>query len=379
MTEVYIGTAGIPYMKIAPLMTAANVRRGWKIMDTIAATFDVAKTDPIFSTMYERDLLRLGNTVIIESEGLPMWVGFMSRIDWGLGSGTVKVTAKEAASILKERPTSKEFQVSDDSSNGFRRLIAEANLNPTGISISKSPEPGGMVTLDLSSAYVYDALNEMCAASGQEWWIEPETIGTSLILTAHLRKWRGEDKSARVALTDGENGGLLSGTSYAHDDKLLANSVTVVGGASLGGGFALRSSATISITGQGWTVQRESLAYDDAQLITPSQARIEQITPWLTPATARDVISIQPTISDKATVAGQAASALDNDYRGPEELTAVVSLPSGRLANVGVGDIITIQSDELGPDGIRKAFRIMEMSPDDAAGTCALQMIAWES
>jgi hypothetical protein len=379
MTEVYVGTAGLPYMKIAPLMTAANIRRGWKVKDTVAATFDVAKTDPIFSTMYERDLLRLGNTVIIESEDLPTWVGFMSRPEWSLGTGTVKVTAKEAASILKERPTSKEFQVSDDSANVFRRLIAEANLNPTGISASKVPESGGMVTLDLSSAYVYDALNEMCAASGQEWWIEPETIGNSLILTAYLRKWRGEDKSARVMLTDGENGGLLSGTSYAHDDKLLANSVTVVGGASLGGGFALRPSATVSVTGQGLPIQRESLAYDDAQLITVSQSKIDKITPWLTPSTSRDVISIQPTLSDKATVAGQAVSVLDNVYRGPEELTAVVSLPSGRLANVGVGDVIAVQSDELGPDGIAKPFRIMEMSPDESVGTCVLQMIAWES
>lgn len=372
--QIDVHEAGPPFPRKAPLVTATNVSRGWQVGATVAATFDVTMNDPIFATLYQRDVLRLGNMVVIRSDGLPTWVGFIDRVEWSLGSGVIKLTAKEPASIFKERHTSKEFVVTQESTaRVFWRLISEANMgNATGIIISKTTAPGPSVTLDLSSSTVYDALNELCEAAGMEWWIDPVIGASGVTLTARLRSKRGQDKSLTVKLSDG--GGLLSAT-YAHDAQLLASSVTIVGG---GSGFALRPAARVEVvSGAAQAHERTSLSYEDTQVIPASTERVAGISPWLTPATSRDLLSIQPTLTDQATVAGQAVSTFDRGYRGPEELDAEVEI--GRLANVLIGDVVTIEAESLGPDGISKPFRIMEFTPDGADSKARVSLVASEN
>jgi hypothetical protein len=359
--SVHIHSGSWPRPRLATLLTARNVNRGWRLGDFTGASFEVSRDDGAFSILAERDLLSLLNMVVIEETGLPPWVGFIEKDTWGLKATGVAVQCKEAAQLLQERKTPKQFLVSENTSSAVRRVMVEANAqNPTGI-FAATVERGCLATVDLSSVSVADALDSLCEISGQEWWVEPAVSAAKVELTLRVSSARGEDKSGSIVLWEGQ----LVDAKYVLDAKNIAASLTIVGS---GASFATRPAATVSVSGKAESAQQSSESVSVAgQILVANAEQSARLLPWLGPATARDIVSVSPQLSDDATIAGLAVSRLDRGYRGPEEVEAVVSLAV--LAGVVVGDTIGLEAESLGPSGISKSFRVQEMAVDDKAGT----------
>jgi len=363
--QVHIHSGTWPRPRLATLQTARNVNRGWRLGDFTGASFEVSSDDPTFSILAECDLLSLLNMVVIEETGLPPWVGFIEKATWCLKATGIAVEAKEAAQLLQERKTPKQFLVAENTSSAVRRVLLEANLqNPTGI-FAATVEPGCLATVDLSSVGVADALDSLCEISGQEWWVEPAVFASKVELTLHVSSARGEDKSGSVVLREGQ----LVDAKYVLDARNIVSSLTIVGS---GGSFATRPAATVSVSAKAGTPLQSSESVSVAgQFLVANAEQSARLLPWLGPATARDVVSVSPQLSDDQTIAGLAVSRLDRGYRGPEEVEAVVSLSA--LAGVVVGDTIGLEAESLGPSGISKSFRIQEMTVDDKAGTVTVR------
>ena len=359
--SVHMHSGTWPHQRLATLQTARSVKRGWRLGDLTGATFEVSPDDAAFSIQAERHLLSLGNMVVIEETGLPSWVGFVDKVAWGLKATGVAVEAKEAGSLLQERKTPKQFLVAENTSSAARRLMHEANAqNPTGILVG-ALERGCLATVDLSSMSVADALDNLCEISGQEWWVEPAVSPSGVDLTLRVSSARGEDKSGSIVLREGQ----LVDAKYVLDADNIVASLTVVGS---GASFATRPAATVSVSGKAERAAQSSESASVAgQVLTATEEQSARLLPWLGPATARDLVSVSPQLSDDATLAGLAVSRLDRSYRGPEEVGAVVSLSA--LAGVVVGDTIGLESASLGPSGISKAFRIQEMGVDEQTVT----------
>ncbi len=365
--SVHIHSGSWPRPRLGTFQTARNVNRGWRLGDFTGASFEVSCDDDAFSILAERDLLSLGNMVVIEETGFPSWVGFIEKDTWGLKATGVSVQCKEAAQLLQERKTPKQFLVTENTSSAVRRLLLEANLqNPTGI-FATTLEPGCLATVDLSSVSVADALDSLCQISGQEWWVEPAISPGKVELTLHVSSARGEDKSGSIVLREGQ----LVDAKYVLDAKNIVASLTIVGS---GGSFAMRPAATVSVGGKAENAQQSAESASVAgQTLVANAAQIARLLPWLGPATARDLVSVSPQLSDDQTIAGLAVSRLDREYRGPEEVEAVVSLSGGALAGVNVGDTIGLEAASLGPSGISKSFRVQEMAVDEGAGTVTVR------
>ena len=358
--SVHIHSGSWPRPRLATLQTARNVSRGWRLGDFTGASFEVSRDDDAFGIVAERDLLSLGNMVVIEETGLPPWVGFIEKDTWGLKATGVAVQCKEAAQLLQERKTPKQFLVAENTSSAVRRVLLEANAqNPTGI-FAATVESGCRATVDLSSVSVADALDSLCEISGQEWWVEPAISAGKVELTLHVGS-RGEDKSGSIVLREGQ----LVDAKYVLDAKNIVASLTIVGS---GASFATRPAATVSVGGKAERAAQSSESVSVAgQMITATTEQSARLLPWLGPATARDLVSVSPQLSDDATIAGLAVSRLDRGYRGPEEVEAIVAL--GSLAGVVVGDTIGLEAESLGPSGISKSFRVQEMAVDETTVT----------
>ena len=360
--SVHIHSGSWPHSRLATLQTARNVNRGWRLGDFTGASFEVSRDDDAFEIVAERDLLSLGNMVVIEETGLPPWVGFIEKDSWGLKATGVAVQCKEAAQLLEERKTPKQFLVSENTSSAIRRVLLEANAqNPTGI-FAATVESGCLATVDLSSVSLADALDSLCEISGQEWWVEPAVSAGKVDLTLRVGV-RGEDKSGSIVLREGQ----LVDAKYVLDAKNIVVSLTIVGS---GASFATRPAATVSVGGKAERAAQSSESVSVAgQVIAANAEQGARLLPWLGPATARDLVSVSPQLSDDQTIAGLAVSRLDSGYRGPEEVEAIDRLGSGHLTGAGVGDTIGIVSESLGPSGISKAFRVQEMAVDDKTVT----------
>jgi len=365
--SVHIHSGSWPRQRLATFQTARNVRRGWRLGDFTGASFEVLPSEAAFLALGQRNLLRLGNMVVIESTWMPYWVGFIEKVTWTLKAGSIQVEAQEWASVLQDRKTPKQFLVAgENTSTAVRRVMYEANArNPTGIQVAAVLEPGARATTDLSSMSVADALDNLCEISGQEWWVGAVVSAAKVDLTLYVGS-RGEDKSGRIVLRDGP---FLVDANYTHDARNVVASLTIVGQAP-GGSFALRPAATVAVVGEKAVspLQSSESGAVSGQVLVASDQQGSRLLPWLGPATARDLVSVSP-LSDDQTISALALSQLDRQYRGPEEVEAVVSLSSGLLTDVDVGDTVGIESENLGPSGISKAFRVQEITVDEAAGT----------
>ena len=363
-SRVYIHESQPPYKRVCELTAATGIKRGWRMHDIVDGSFSVARTDPAFATFGQGPLLALGNAVVVESPYLPPWVGFIQKPEWVLTSPTVSVPVKDAVRVLAERLTPKGFNVSGSSGGIFRRLFVEVELrNPMYIYPCAAPEPGPSLSLELSSVKLFDALNTLADNSGMEWWLEPVVSPAGIAFTLYWSSQKGSDKSGEIVLRDGERGNLLDG-SYCQDDANIATAVRVVGGSAGAGGFAVRPSALASfITSKGQLGQDETTVPDTiAPVTTEQRSRIEH---YLNPATSREVQVVRGTTTDESTLAARASNSLDRQYRGPEEMSAVIAITDPLLPAIALGDVIRIEAQDLGPDGISKAFRVSEIAPDD--------------
>jgi hypothetical protein len=363
-SRVYIHESQPPFKRVCELTTATAIKRGWRMHDIVDGSFSVARTDPAFTTFGQGPLLALGNRVVIESPYLPSWVGSIQKPLWTLGNPTVDVQVKSVVRILAERLTPKGFNVSGSSGGIFRRLFVEVELrNPMYIYPCAAPEPGPTLSLELSSVKLFDALNTLADNAGMEWWLEPVVSPAGIAFTVYWSSQKGSDKSGEIVLRDGERGNLLDG-SYCQDDANIATAVRVVGGSAGAGGFAVRPSALASfITSKGQLGQDETTVPDTiAPVTTEQRSRIEH---YLNPATSREVQVVRGTTTDESTLAARASNSLDRQYRGPEEMSAVIAITDPLLPAIALGDVIRIEAQDLGPDGISKAFRVSEIAPDD--------------
>lgn len=200
----------------------AAVHATWLQGELGALQFTLAAGD---AKCTERSL-RFGNFVLFESDQLPAWGGVIwPPRQWG--SGMVTVHAHAAEFQFKRRLLeSAGLLMTGNAASLFAQLVELGNARgDLRIELGNLATASEALVLEARRQTIWDAIKEIEASSGEEWWLQPETgADHRLVFKANWAPQRGAENP--LALVEGRNF-ALDGTAAEVSD--LVNHITVIG------------------------------------------------------------------------------------------------------------------------------------------------------
>ena len=227
----FIHSAWWPRHQLAVLSTAASGDRSFVGTQSLQqahqpgqASVSISARDPQITP----DILRHGNLLVCESPGFPTWAGPILNIEEQQGAA-IGISALSLEALLDGRVThqAEEYTGSIGESVVFRSLVDGANArNHTGILAALELETGQSVEqLQVGGQSVMDAINEMTARTGSEWWLDISRSPRKLTAIVRLGYQQGTDYSGTLHLYQGTH---FTG-AYKSDLSQVRSSVTAVG------------------------------------------------------------------------------------------------------------------------------------------------------
>lgn len=221
-----------PRHQLAVLTTVQGSDRSFVGMQSLQvarqpgqASLAISSLDPQITP----DVLRHGNLLVCESPGFPTWAGPILNIEEPGAAGIIRLSALGLEALLDGRlsPQYEEYSGSIGEGVVFRSLVDSANArNHTGILAALELETGRPVNqLQVGGQSVMDAVNEMVARTGSEWWVDIARTPRRLTATVRLGQRQGEDLSGSLHLYQGTH---FTG-DYKADLSQVRSSVTAVG------------------------------------------------------------------------------------------------------------------------------------------------------
>lgn len=224
-----------PREQVAVLTSAHGLDRSYTGMAALQtgkqmgqAALSLAVNDASFAGLRRRGYLEHGALLAVESPGLPVWAGPILTIEEDGGSGTIELAALSIEALLDGRATPQREEYRNLGTGvALRALLDAANArNHTGILASLRLENDQPIEeLKVGGESVLEALNEMAARYGMEYWVE--VARTPRKLDFRLRKGyrQGLDLSGEMHLYEGVH---FTG-AYKSDLTQIKASVTAIG------------------------------------------------------------------------------------------------------------------------------------------------------
>jgi hypothetical protein len=147
---------------------------------------------PITDSKINKDLITVGNIVVIEDENLPAWGGVLwTPISWGRDALTLEVKSPEF--YLEHRVTKREYDPSMLIGSVVRGMIRRSNKDAPLPFVVTNIDTGGQVGGDDSikkGEFILDVIQSLQEAHPFEWWIETERRGTKPMFNLYLQPRR---------------------------------------------------------------------------------------------------------------------------------------------------------------------------------------------
>lgn len=287
------------------------------------------------------------------------WIGWVDQLSYNHDDDTVTVECRDPAGKLAERHSGLTTARSGAAGLIARDLLYEMNSrNAFGVTWDDASEAGAPVKdIDLSGMTVFDALNKLADATGEEWWIVLESRTDRLEIKLHWGGQQGFDRSQQVYLRAGS---AVSSLKYAQDLLVDAESILVVGG---GASMSDRPTVVRAVN----QLARAGLFGAVLQGASVNQ----QLKTATDPALAAERVIMASRETDINALAQIAARDLEMPRDAKETLSLVVN-DRVDWRDLGTGDIVRLKHST--PWGaLDRRIRVMETQPADT-GMMALEV-----
>jgi hypothetical protein len=196
-----------------------NVSRSYVLNKSGALTFTIGMRHPKAKV----ELLDHGNIIIVYSDILPTWQGFITRLNWS--GENINVTATSIEQRLGRRRTRPTKITNEAAGYHFAHLVNEANAREhTGIYLDTVYNGGPNLTLEYQSEKTYDKIDELITMAKMDWRLVMEVPGHWML---SLYERYGRDLTGQVAIIAGVD--TSDAPEYDEDTVDYVNDVTAVG------------------------------------------------------------------------------------------------------------------------------------------------------
>jgi len=352
------------FARIGELTTVRDYSRGFAIGGSEQGRVTVSTDEPLAAELAPQR----GNLIVIESTAYPLaWAGYVVNRQGERATGTLECRCKPLESLLRERVLPAGSAFSGSVSSAFRQVIALANgQGPTGISIGNIASGSTSITSDepLSFSFqtVGDALDDLTAVSGWEWWVEYTTDAGSVDARIYFAPYRGSDRQAQVSLIEG---GGVDVEQWTEDYENQAWAVTFVGGQQ-------HAAQVIDDIPASRRTQLEAEAG-----VTPFGLIPDGLYQGEGPITAREAVTVLDSLKASGLTEAAGLSELRSASKLPPRRVRVTVKNEALWKSIRPGDKVEARFSTAFSEGWEGPVRIEAVQPEEDRGTLGLVLSMW--
>ena len=195
--------------------------RAWRLRDAGTCSFTISKiAEPGKTQKCTAENLAYRNLILVESDKVQSWAGYLGREPYTEDEESVTVTAIGAERLFDLRLTGANDVLTGASGAIALILAGNAQSEETlGITVSSDnfEAVSDSITRDYDKEPIVKALNDLARDTNSYWWIEGAAVSGNLALTMHWRANRGG-----TFLQWLEEGGNMSVVNYSEEGRVYS-------------------------------------------------------------------------------------------------------------------------------------------------------------
>jgi len=195
--------------------------RAWRLRDAGTCSFQISKiAEPGKTQKCTAANLALRNLILVESDKVQNWVGYIAKEPHTEDEASVTVTAISAERLFDFHLTGANDILTGASGAIALTLASNAQNEETlGVTVASAnfEAASDSITREYHKENVGKALNDLAADTNSYWWIEGVAVGGNLALTMRWRANRGE-----TFLQWLEEGGNMNVIGYSEEGKVYS-------------------------------------------------------------------------------------------------------------------------------------------------------------
>lgn len=325
-----------------PLADLTKVARNVNYAHSLNGGKPLTFTLPIADARAAEAIMRARNLVLVESDEVEPWSGYIVRPQWQ-GTG-IAYLVHPIAARLDERKTRPARLENLPAGAIFTNLMDQANGRfPTGIVVGEVFSGGTPYTLDLGTEPIYSKLNDLMTQTLCEYNVRLVHVG---LWEASLYERYGRDLTATVCFEYGTD--TVGDPTYDEDWSNYANAVIAVGKAPDG----------------------DTNGNNDPTAEWNRRPRAEYVG-WTAVGDygyAESVLDL-PDVSDPAMLLDRAHKEVETLQQPKRTLGLVLNRQRGLWSQFRDGDVVCVYLPNYGYAGMAVPFRVLGREIDDETGS----------